>query len=145
MRHYRNVLFASLLLTAALPGGPALVAQNCTQVASPPVSATMGSTITWTRMATDAMASCDFSSSQSAVSCYPGPGPTINVSAVVARFMTSAPGSAFCQWFCDGNICRVRRSDGMPVELMDFAVEEAEEAAASSEEGAGGGPASEPE
>jgi hypothetical protein len=41
-----------------------------------------------------------------------------------------ANGTEYCQWQCGGETCRINLLDGLPVELLDFAVEESVETAA---------------
>ncbi len=57
--------------------------------------------------------------------CSPG-GPVMGATLLfVSQTAMALRPSAFCQWNCGGEVCLIRLSDGLPVELMDFSVTEA--------------------
>lgn len=45
---------------------------------------------------------------------------------MAVQTMTSLQASAYCEWGCGVATCRIEMSDGLPVELMEFSVNDAE-------------------
>ncbi len=69
--------------------------------------------------------------------CVPSAADTsaINFFATQTNTMASVRSAAFCSWSCSGEICRIQLSDGMPIELMDFSVEDDQPAEGKDREG----------
>ncbi len=43
---------------------------------------------------------------------------------MAVQTMTANQASAYCEWGCGAATCRIELSDGLPVELMEFSVDE---------------------
>jgi len=52
----------------------------------------------------------------------------------VSQPVTSMQPSAFCEWGCGAQTCRIQLSDGLPVELMSFEIDGQEDEADNTEQ-----------